>query len=398
MRHFRIVLLGLMFSSLPARGEDGEAKWSALRQRMQEFVDRGEIAGAVTVVGQRRGIVNLETVGWRDLDERAPMERETLFRIASMTKPITAIGIMMLAEDGKLRIDDPVERHLPEFADPWMVAERLPDRLTLRRPRRPISIKDLMTHTSGLPSGMPVGLADLYRRRNRTLAEAVMAISQRPLEFEPGSRWSYSNAGIDVLGRIIEVASGQRYEDFLQARLFDPLGMKDTTFYPTREQTKRLATTYEIRDGQLRANPGTLMDLPADARHPIPAAGLYSTAVDLAALYTMMLNEGQAGSRRILSKESVRAMTQNQIGGMSGAFTPGMGFGLGWAVVRQPQGVTASLSPGSYGHGGAFGTQGWIDPQKDFFVLLLIQRVGLPNADGSPMRQALQEAAVAALK
>ncbi|MCX7701440.1 MAG: beta-lactamase family protein, partial [Gemmataceae bacterium] len=260
MRDFRIVLLGLMFISLPARGEDGAAKWSALRQRMQEFVDRGEIAGAVTVVGQRRGIVNLETVGWRDLNERAPMQRETLFRIASMTKPITAIGIMILVDDGKLRIDDPVERHLPEFADPWMVAERLPDRLVLRRPRRPITIKDLLTHTSGLPSGMPVGLADLYRRRDRTLAEAVMAISQRPLEFEPGSRWSYSNAGIDVLGRIIEVASGQRYEDFLQTRLFDPLGMRDTTFYPTLEQTKRLATTYELRDGQLRANPGTLMD------------------------------------------------------------------------------------------------------------------------------------------
>lgn len=398
LRALKIIVVVPFVVSSPSWGEENASKRSAVRSRMQEFVDRGEIAGAVTVVGRSSGIVSFETVGWRDLDEKAPMRRDTVFRIASMTKPITAIGIMMLVDAGKLRIEDPVERYLPEFASPWMVTERLPDRLTLRRPKRPITIQDLLTHTSGLPSGMPEGLADLYRRRNHSLAEAVMAVSQRPLEFEPGSRWAYSNAGIDVLGRIIEVVSGRRYEDFLQTQLFDPLGMKDTTFYPTQEQTKRLATTYELREGHLRANPGTLMDLPADARHPIPAAGLYSTAPDLAALFTMMLNEGQIGPRRILTQQSVRAMTRNQIGELSGSFTPGMGFGLGWAVVREPQGVTATLSPGSYGHGGAFGTQGWADPRKKFFVLLLIQRVGLPNADGSPIRKALQEAAVAALE
>jgi CubicO group peptidase (beta-lactamase class C family) len=384
--------------SLGCGDEPRTAKTNAIRSRMQEFVDRGEIAGAVTVVGRSEGVMSLEAVGWLDRDTRQPMPKDALFRIASMTKPITAIGIMMLVDDGKVKIDDPVEKYLPEFQGQWLVSERKTDQLVLRRPKRPITIKDLLTHTSGVPGSLAGGLSDLYRKRNYTLAEATMAISQRPLEFEPGTRWSYSNAGIDVLGRIIEVVSGQPYEQFLQKRLFDPLQMKDTTFYPTAEQLKRLAVTYEVRDGKLVANPGTLMDLPAGAKHPIPAAGLYSTGPDLAALYAMMLKRGRVGSQVFLSESSVEAMTTNQIGEMSGSFVPGMGFGLGWAVVREPQGVTHGLSPGTYGHGGAFGTQGWIDPKQDVFMILLFQRVGLPNADGSPIRKAFQDAALGSIR
>jgi CubicO group peptidase (beta-lactamase class C family) len=326
------------------------------------------------------------------------MPKDALFRIASMTKPITAVGILILADEGKLSVDDRVEKHLPEFRGQMLVAERGADRLVLTKPKRPITLRDLLTHTSGLPGGMPAGLADLYVKRNHTLAEAVMAFSQRPLDFEPGSQWAYCNAGIDTLGRVIEVVSGQGYEDFLRKRVFAPLGMADTTFYPTAEQLKRAAVTYNKKDGKLVAAPNALLGPPSGARYPIPAGGLYSTGSDLAKLYRMMLGRGALGTVRVLSPESVAGMTKVQTGDLKAGFVPGMGFGLGWGVVRTPGGVTAMLSPGSYGHGGAFGTQAWIDPQKDLFVILLIQRTGLPNADASKMREELQELAVSALK
>ena len=200
---------------------------------MQPFVDKNEVAGVVTLVGSPDGVVSLEAIGRRDVEKDLPMRSDTLFRIASMTKPITAIGIMMLVDEGKLAVDDPVEKHLPEFRGQMLVAEQSGDTVTLKKPSRPITLRDLLTHTSGLPGAPPPGLAELYAKRNHTLAEAVMAYSQRPLNFEPGSKWAYCNVGIDTLGRVIEVVSGQPYETFLKERLFDPLGMADTTFYPS---------------------------------------------------------------------------------------------------------------------------------------------------------------------
>ena len=198
---------------------------------------------------------------------------------------------------------------------------------------------------------------------------------------------------------MIEVVSGEKYEDFLKKRVFDPLGIKDTTFYPTKEQLARLATTYgKDKDKGLFATPNTLIALPPGAKHPIPAGGLVSCGQDLARLYRMMLNKGELDGKRVLSEKAVATMTQVQTGEIKTGFVDGMGFGYGWAVVREPMGVTATLSPGTYGHGGAFGTQAWIDPKQDVFVILLIQRTGLPNADASPMRQALQELAAAAVR
>jgi CubicO group peptidase (beta-lactamase class C family) len=397
MRPFALVVSALILLPMVTvrAGEPDAAKLAAIRERMQKFVDDGEIAGAVTLVGRRGGVISHEAVGVMNLESKQPMPKDALFRIASMTKPITSVGIMMLVDEGKLAIDDPVEKHLPEFKDQMLIENR--DPLVLRKPRRPITLKDLLTHTSGLPA-MPPASLNLYVKRDHTLAEVTMAMSQRPLEFEPGSKWSYCNAGIDTLGRIIEVLSGMSYEDFLKRRLFEPLGMKDTTFYPTPEQLERLAITYNKKNGKLVAEPNSLIGPPKDAKYPIPAGGLYSTAADLATFYQMMLNKGVRGMTRFLSEKSVQTMTSNQIGDLSGAFTPGMCFGLGWAVVREPKGVTAMLSPGGYGHGGAFGTQAWLDPTQDLFVVLLIQRTGLPNSDASAMRQALQEAAVAAIK
>jgi CubicO group peptidase (beta-lactamase class C family) len=398
----RIVLVGLALLALAAqttRGADLDAdKLALIRPRMQAFVDQQDIAGAVTVVGRKGGIVSLEAVGSLSLEGKRPMPKDALFRIASMTKPITAVGIMILVDEGKLSVEDPVEKHLPEFRGQMLVAERTKDTVILKKPSRPITVRDLLTHTSGLPGGMPPGLADLYVKRNHTLAEAVMAFSQRPLDFEPGSKWVYCNAGIDTLGRVIEVVSGQPYEDFLKKRIFEPLGMVDTTFYPTKDQLERVGPVYDKKDGRLVPTANSIIGLPAHPRYPIPAGGLYSSGTDLAKLYQMMLGRGALGQTRILSEQSVAAMTTVQTGELKTGFTDGMGFGFGWAVVRKPQGVTEMLSAGSYGHGGAFGTQGWIDPQQDLFLILLIQRVGLPNSDASKMRQEFQALAVSALK
>ena len=184
---------------------------------MQQFVDDKMIAGAVTVVGTHDQVLSLECVGSQNLDSGAAMQPETMFRIASMTKPVTAIGIMILVDEGKLSVEDLVEKHLPEFRGQMLVANRSQDSMTLKKPSRPITVRDLLTHTSGL-TFMPPGLANTYTKRNLTLAEGVLVFTQRPLDFEPGSKWSYCNSGIDTLGRIIEVLSGQSYEAFLKQR------------------------------------------------------------------------------------------------------------------------------------------------------------------------------------
>jgi CubicO group peptidase (beta-lactamase class C family) len=304
---------------------------------------------------------------------------------------------MQLQEQGKLSVDDPVEKHLPEFQGQMLIEKREGERVTLVKPPRPITIRDLLTHTSGMPGGFPRGHGDLYFRRHLSLAEATLLQSQRPLEFEPGSKWAYCNAGIDTLGRIIEVKSGLSYEDYLAERIFKPLGMSDTAVYPDDKQLARLAGLYNHKNGMLVFEDYVLIGPTKNARHPIPAGGLFSTGPNLAKLYQAMLNQGELAGTRILSEESVQTMTQRQTGDIVCGFTPGTGFGFGWAVVKEPQGVHAMLSKGAFGHGGAFGTQAWIDPAQDLFVILLIQRTGLPNSDASDLRRELQRLAVEAV-
>jgi len=225
-------------------------------------------------------------------------------------------------------------------------------------------------------------------------------IVQQPLQFPPGSKWSYSNAGINTLGRIVEVVSGQSYADFVEQRIFKPLKMRDTTFWPTASQAKRLAKSYQPgKDGRLEPVEiffikGKLEDR---TRTAYPAGGLFSTAADLSRFYQMALNKGVLDGKRILTEPGARMMTRTQTGDIKTGFTEGMSFGFGFAVVKEPQGVTSMLSPGTFGHGGAYGTQGWIDPNKDMVFVLMIQRAKLPNADASDVRKAFQEAAVGAM-
>ena len=289
-------LIGFLPAAEPTVAQPEKLK--AIPAAMQKFVDDDDLAGAVTVVGRADGIVAFDAVGQRDVAAKAPMTKDTLFRIASMTKPVTAIGIMILADEGKLSPDDDVAKHLPEFTNQKLLLPR-PEKapadapVVLKKPSRPIKIRDLLTHTSGV-SPYPTGVSDVYAKRNRTLAETTLATALQPLTFEPGTKWSYSNSGIDALGRVIEVVSGESYETFLQKRVFEPLGMTDTTFYPTKEQLARLAVIYSKgKDDKLVPAPNALIGLPAGAKHPIPAGGLVSCGNDLAKLYRMMLNKGE---------------------------------------------------------------------------------------------------------
>lgn len=381
------------------RGVEFDAKkLEQIPIRMQEFVSKQQLAGAVTVVGTNAGIVRLDAVGSLDLDSNKPMPKDALFRIASMTKPITAMAVMILVDRGKLAVVDPVEKFLPEFRGQMLVTSRKDGAVTLQKPPRAILIRDLLTHTSGLPGGYPLGLADLYVTRHLSLAESVLVSSQRPLDFEPGSKWAYCNAGIDTLGRIVEVVSGETFERFVSQNILQPLSMSDTSFYPASEQMSRIPPVYDVKDGKLVVAQNIIIGPTDHARHPIPAGGLYSTGSDLAKLYQMTLNSGKLAGKQILSAESLETMTKLQTAELECGFVPGMGFGFGFAVVREPQGVTAMLSPGTFGHGGAFGTQGWIDPKQGVFVILLIQRTGLPNGDASDIRRELQSLAFGSIQ
>ncbi len=363
-----------------------------ITKRLRSFVEDGTISGAVTIVADPHRVLSLNTVGAADLRSQKPMRADSLFWIASMTKPIAAIAVLMMQDEHRLNVEDPVEKYLPEFKNQWLIQEKSSNTVTLIRPARPIIIRDLLTHTSGLADAPSP-------RTDATLAELVMAYSQLPLRFPPGSKWEYCNSGINTLGRIVEVVSGQRIENFFQRRIFNPLRMKDTTFWPTPSQARRLARTYQPgKDGNgLEATEiffikGELSDR---RRTPLPAGGLFSTASDVTLLYQMILNGGTLDGKRLLSRESVGLMTRTQTGDLKTGFTEGMSWGFGFQVVKEPQGITAMLSTGTFGHGGAYATQSWADPKKDLIYVLMIQRAGFPNGDNSPVRQAFQETAAA---
>ena len=362
----------------------------AVSRQMEQFVEKGAVSGAVTLVATKSGIVHWEAVGKSDLASGRIMKKDDLFWIASMTKPMTAICVLMLQEEGKLSIDDPVEKHLPEFKNQWMVEQKEANKLTLIRPKRPVTVRDLLTHTGGL--------GDVKSPRvTSTLAELAMGYAREALQFEPGSQWRYSNPGINTLGRIVEVVSGKDFASFIQERIFEPLQMRDTTFWPTEEQSKRIAKSYKLNKetGKLDETVVYFTEGPLTDRRrtPFPAGGLYSSAQDVARVYQMMLNGGALEGKRLLKPETVTLMTTTQSGDIKTGFVDGMSWGLGFQVVREPQGVTAALSKGTFGHGGAYATQSWGDPQKGLAYVLLIQRAGLPNGDDSEIRGEFQKVA-----
>jgi CubicO group peptidase (beta-lactamase class C family) len=354
------------------------ARIEKIPARMQSFVDRGRTAGVVTLVAHKGTVVNLSAVGVQDMEKKAPMKTDAIFQVASMTKPITAVGIMILVENGMLSISDPVQKFLPNFAEIKLQvkaaeSEQGSDLTEIKKPSRPITIRDLLTHTSGMGGGYPEGLQDLFNKRDRSLAEAVEAFPKRPLEFEPGSKWGYSNMGIAALGRIIEVVSTKSYEDFLAERVFQPLGMKDSHFFVPEDKRDRIVSIYRLEGGRLTKADVDLYRI--GSKYPAPEAGLYSTAPDLFNFYQMMLSGGVFNGRRILSKASVDLMTRVHTDDLKAGFSPGIGFGLGWAVVRNVEGMFRLNSIGTYGHGGLYQTYGFIDPEKELIGIILMQRL-----------------------
>ncbi len=392
MQHFArpvaLVVLSLAASSLlgqpaPAAKVDHDIV-AKIPERMRHFVDDKTVAGVVTLVSEGNDIVEFDAAGMADIEAARPMRKDTIFQIMSMTKPVTAIGIMMLAEEGKLALRDPVEKYLPEYKNLRVVTNQGPDAARLSQPDHAITIRDLLTHTAGFTDAAPPDIKDYRQLLNVPLDEVVRQLATEPLLFQPGTAWSYSSAGIEVLGRIIEVCSGQKYQDFIAERILRPLKMGDSFFFPPADKTARIAMVYVGKDGGLARAPESILGGdPSKYRQgavfPAPGWGLYSTAEDLLHLYRMMLNGGVYEGHRYLSQFSVHLMTEphtaeiRPVGWMRGS-----DYGLAFEVVTEPLGELAGHTAGSYGHGGAFGTQGWIDPTNQLISIMLIQR-----ADGS---------------
>jgi CubicO group peptidase (beta-lactamase class C family) len=361
----------------------------AVIDRVRPYVEQNEIAGAVTLIAQNGRIREFEATGLADLKTKRPMTRDTLFWVASMTKPIIAAAILMLEDEGKLSVDDSIAKHLEEFKEMWVIAEKTDDRMVLQRSTPP-TLRQLLAHTDGL---VDVALPHL----GTPLAEWVASVSRQPLQFEPGSRWAYNNAGLNALGRIVEVVSGQPLPEFLQQRFFGPLGMKETTFILSRDQYRRLAVSYKYDAEKKRLKPIPIFLFrakPTSKKITIcPGGGLFSTAADMFLFYQMFCDGGTSQGRRYLSERAFKEMTTRQTGELKTGFTEGMCFGLGVGMVREPTGLTAALSPGTFGHGGAYGTQSWVDPVRHSVSIFMCQRSNFnPNPDASDLRQVYNEA------
>jgi CubicO group peptidase (beta-lactamase class C family) len=358
---------------------------TAISNQIQKDIAAKQIAGAVTLVATPERIIHLDAAGAASIKPGEPMRTDSIFWIASMSKPVMGTLILMLQDEGKLSVDDPVEKYLPEFKG-LKTADGQPAKVTIR---------NLLTHTSGMGE-----ISGEQASSCKTLADVMPLYVARPVGFAPGSKWVYCQSGINTAGRIAEVVTGEPLEKLMQKRLFDPLGMTDTTFYLTEQQMPRLAATYRRTDkGGLEATDIRFLNGKAPTsteRFPAPNGGLFSTAPDYARFCQMVLRGGELDGKRYLKPESVKLMSTIQTGSLKTGFTEGNGWGLGWCVVREPQGITSMLSPGTFGHGGAYGTQAWIDPGTKRIYILMVQRANFPNSDASEVRRGFQEAAAKA--
>ena len=367
-----------------------------IRPVMQGYVDDGRIAGILTVVARRGKIVHFETVGMRDVENNKPIEADTIFRIHSMSKPITSVAVMMLYEAGHFQLDTPVSDFIPEFKDMEIYNE---DQTEILNAKKEVTIKHLLTHTAGLIYGWGGEALDKrYREANlfqpgTPLADTVKKLGDMPLAHEPGDKWTYG-VSTDVLGYLVEVVSGMPFEDFLQTRLFEPLGMVDTAFSVPLEKLDRFAALYQLnKEGQMKGGKEKAKELKGDKNAKVrlervekdpplkndeirffPGGGgaLVSTAPDYMRFCQILLNGGELEGVRILKKETVELMRYPHHDGW---------FGLGFAIVndknpsdtddKQPEGTPESI--GTYSWGGAAGTIFWIDPEEELIGLLMTQ-------------------------
>jgi len=365
-----------------------EARLAAVGPMLQGVVDAGDLSGAVTLVWRKGEIVRLDAVGKRDREHNLPMQRDTLFRIASMTKPITSVAVMMLIEEGKLALDTPIAKWLPEFADMRVLKDpQGPLDDTTASPRA-ITVEDLLTHRSGLAYNFtsigPIGKAYEDALGNvldvpHGPDEWLKRLGRLPLSYAPGERFHYSHA-TEVLGYLVGRVTGKSYRDVLMERILGPLGMRDTDFYVPKEKRSRAAVMYQQDEGALKVVPLRQYDEP-------PAftgggGGLTSTLDDYLSFARMLLNGGELDGRRYLKRETVELMRSNRLSEEQRAipflglpYWLGAGFGLGLSVVldAEKQAWMGAASKGSFGWPGAFGTWWQADPEKDMILMFLIQ-------------------------
>ena len=383
-----------------------------LAPALQSSVDHHIIAGVVALVADKDKVLDVEAVGWSSLTEKQPMQANALFWIASMTKSFTATAMMMLVDEGKVDINDAVEKYLPEFKG-QQVAEEDKERKVLHAPKHPITIKEALSHTSGLllPNDPEI-------KRSNSLKDDVAQYAKVPLLREPGTKFEYNNSGIDVAGRIIEVVGGMPYADFIQTRLLGPLEMKDTSFWPTLEQGKRLAasvkftadkTSLEDIDFAKDLKPDFIarlsqgMEVPHEllvnygfgkiidytSHHAEPAGGLFSTAADVGKFCQMLLRGGEFNGRRYLSAKALAQMSTIQTGDIM--VNPQEGYGQGVFVKKIAH---EGLSVGSYGHRGARRTAMWIDPTNGLALVLMVQRMDMTGDHQKELYESFMKAAV----
>jgi len=362
-----------------------------IHQAIQRHIDVGAISGAVTLVARNGKIVHFQAHGLMDLETKKSMVPDAIFRIASMTKPITGVAVMMMVEEGKIRLNDPVSKFIPEFKDTQVAVARdsISPRPSGQRRGDPdsylvpayreITIRDLMTHTSGLISG-GIGAREAAKLNLKsptdTLATYVPKLGAVALDFQPGTQWAYSGAaGPEVLGRIVEIVSGQAYDQFLRTRIFDSLGMKDTFFYPPDDRRSRLVTLYDKSPNGLPKSAN--QDGFSSKTFFGAGGGLMSTAEDYLQFAQMLCNGGKLNGKVLLSPRTVQLMASNHVdelfNGKLGRPARGMGYGLLVGVVEDSVASGLRVSTGSFGWDGAYGTQAWIDPTKKLVTIVMIQ-------------------------
>ena len=356
---------------------------------IQQSIDEKRIAGAVTLVARHGHVVWFKAQGMSDREAGKPMRTDSIFRICSMSKPITSVAVMMLYEEGKFLLEDPVSKYLPEFKNPKVLVKPANGQPYTIPATREITIRDLLRHTSGLTYNWNGELGPLYRDAgvahgllpyDGTIGDSVKRLAPLPLLFNPGERFEYS-LSVDVLGRLVEVVSGKPFDEFLRTRIFEPLGMKDTYFFPPDTKLDRLATAYTYYDGKgLNRFPDTPItegtfsysaDYPYKGERKLfsGGAGLNSTAEDYARFCQMMLNGGKWGNTRLLSRKTVELMTHDQLGKIG----PDQEFGLGFGVEGAKAPLAELGTPGTFAWGGFFYTSFSIDPKEELIVVFMGQ-------------------------
>ena len=381
-----VLALTVVTASSPTVKPEDVGLSSERLQRISQMIQRriaaGEIAGAVTVVARKGKVAHLSAQGVMDLESKQPITPASMFRIASMTKPIVGVAIMMMVEEGRLRLNDPISRYIPEFrgmkvgvAQQGGATAAAELQFYTVPAQREITVKDLLTHVSGLGSG-PMGNSDIAkvaRKEGEKLADYIPRLGTTTLEFQPGSRWTYSpGAGFETLGRIVEIASGLPLDQFFRTRIFDPLGMKDITFWPSDAQWPRVATVYARGPNGL-----TKAQMPNDTMsrnvYFRGSGGLYSTAEDYIPLGMMLANGGELNGKRLLSRKSVEMMSAVHVPDTLPGRPAGEGYGLSVRVVTNHAARGTMLSDGTYGWSGAQGTHFFVDPKEQLVGVLMVQ-------------------------